>query len=266
MIATSAIVGHVGELVRAVGEQRRRHQLEHRVLRPGHGDSPAAGRAWRTMICVVARLGTRPAAHRGGRHRDPSPPVCSARCQARRHGRSPSWPDEPSADRRARPHAHATTSSLERADGDGRFVQADGPFLEYERTVEHDGDGTIDRGAHPLPRDIPWFGWLFALPIRWTIARRGHDPQRPPSTHRTPWWAPPDRLTPRQLSVLGLLAAASMASAFINTLFTQTVKFAADDFGVGDSGMGIAGAVVRVGIVLALPVADPRRPHRAAPA
>ena len=42
--------------------------------------------------------------------------------------------------------------------------------------------------------------------------------------------------------MLGLLAASSMASAFINTLFTQTVEFAADDFGVGDSGIGIAGA------------------------
>ena len=81
---------------------------------------------------------------------------------------------------------------------------------------------------------------------------------QPAIVHRptdTPAWAPPDRLTPRQLSVLGLLAASSMASAFINTLFTQTVEFAADDFGVGDSGIGIAGAVVRAGIVLVLPVA-----------
>ena len=46
-----------------------------------------------------------------------------------------------------------------------------------------------------------------------------------------------------------------MASAFINTLFTQTVEFAADDFGVSDSGIGVAGAVVRAGIVLVLPLA-----------
>ena len=143
----------------------------------------------------------------------------------------------------------------ERADGAGRFTQEAGPFTEYERLVTHDGDGTIEERTTYRYR-LPWFGWLFALPIRWTIARRGHDPTsgRPP-IHRTPAWAPPDRLTPRQLSVLGLLAASSMASAFINTLFTQTVEFAADDFGVGDSGIGVAGAVVRAGIVFVLPVA-----------
>jgi DHA1 family chloramphenicol resistance protein-like MFS transporter len=69
------------------------------------------------------------------------------------------------------------------------------------------------------------------------------------------WWAPPDRLDPTQVLVLGLLAAASMSAAFVNTLFTQTVNFAADDFGVDNTGIGIAGAVVRVGIVIALPAA-----------
>jgi MFS family permease len=144
----------------------------------------------------------------------------------------------------------------ERVDGDGRFVQDAGPFVHYERTVGHDGDGStiVERTSYRF--FLPWFGWLLALPIRWAIARRGHDPTSDrPLAHRTPAWAPPDRLTPRQLSVLGLLAASSMASAFINTLFTQTVEFAADDFGVGDSGVGIAGAVVRAGIVFVLPVA-----------
>ena len=144
----------------------------------------------------------------------------------------------------------------ERADGDGRFVQESGPFLDYERVVSDGGDGTTIEERTTYRYRLPWFGWLFALPIRWTIARRGHDPasDRPPS-HRTPAWAPPDRLTSRQLSILGLLAASSMASAFINTLFTQTVEFAADDFGVGDTGIGVAGAVVRAGIVVVLPLA-----------
>ena len=55
--------------------------------------------------------------------------------------------------------------------------------------------------------------------------------------------------------MLGLLAAASMSSAFVNTLFTQTVNFAADDFGVSDTGVGVAGSLVRAGIILVLPVA-----------
>lgn len=139
----------------------------------------------------------------------------------------------------------------ERDDGAGRFVQDEGPFVSYERTVQATSQATTERTTYRL--NVPWFGWLFALPVRWSIARRGrvHDTAR----HGTPWWAPPDRLTQRQLTVLGLLAAASMSSAFINTLFTQTVEFAADDFGVGKSGVGVAGAIVRAGIVLVLPVA-----------
>jgi len=141
---------------------------------------------------------------------------------------------------------------LERADGDGRFVQAAGPFTAYERTVRVEGDGaTTERTTYRL--SVPWFGWLFALPVRWSIARRGQHQRATRSG--TPRWAPPDRLTTRQLNVMGLLAAASMSSAFINTLFTQTVEFAADDFGVGSSGVGVAGAIVRAGIVLILPVA-----------
>ena len=104
---------------------------------------------------------------------------------------------------------------------------------------------------------IPWFGWLFRWPVRGVLARRDLGTRS--------WWAPPDRLDPTQVLVLGLLAAASMSAAFVNTLFTQTVNFAADDFGVDNTGIGIAGAFVRVGIVIALPAADPRRPHRTTP-
>ena len=69
-------------------------------------------------------------------------------------------------------------------------------------------------------------------------ARRG-GPRRRCSTS-----APP--------SVLGLLAAASLAVGFLNTLFTQTVNFAADEFGVSAGAQGVAGTVVRLGIVFAI--------------
>lgn len=144
-----------------------------------------------------------------------------------------------------------------RGDRDGTFVQVDGPFDGYGRTVTDEGDHLVERTTYRLL--LPWFGWLFALPVRWAIARRGRPPAAPAGAgqraQRTPWWSPPDRLTQRQLTVLGLLAASSMSSAFINTLFTQTVTFAADDFGVGDTGIGIAGSLVRAGIVIALPAA-----------
>ncbi len=135
----------------------------------------------------------------------------------------------------------------------------EGPFTSYRRelTLVTSDDGDRWRETTRYRWSLPWFAWLFALPVRWAIARRGAAPTHDAHVHAvpTPWWAPPDRLDPRQLTVLGLLAAASMSSAFVNTLFTQTVAFAADDFGVGDTGVGVGGSLVRVGIVLALPFA-----------
>lgn len=130
---------------------------------------------------------------------------------------------------------------------DGRFVQREGPFTTYERTVEPSDDGTTLTDTTSYWLGVPWFWWVFALPVRWTLRRREPGDGRPPG------WAPPDRLTARHAQVLGLLAAASLSAAFVNTLFTQTVNFAADDFGIDKSGQGIAGVIVRCGIVLALP-------------
>jgi MFS family permease len=125
------------------------------------------------------------------------------------------------------------------------FVQREGPFAHYRREVREEDGRLVDRTSYRLA--IPWFRWVFALPVRWSLRSRR------PSTGRPPGWAPPDRLNARQAHVLGLLAAASLSAAFVNTLFTQTVNFAADDFGIDKSGQGIAGVIVRCGIVLALP-------------
>jgi len=127
------------------------------------------------------------------------------------------------------------------------FEQAEGPFRDYRRTVEVRDDRVVDTTTYRL--DIPWFGWLFQWPVRRALRHRSAGHGVPPR------WAPPDRLTPRQVMVLGLLAAVSMPSAFVNTLFTQTVNFAADDFGISEQGQGVAGVIVRCGIVLALPFA-----------
>jgi MFS family permease len=133
----------------------------------------------------------------------------------------------------------------ERPDGPDRWVQAEGPFQEYERTLVVEGDQVIDTTDYRLV--VPWFGWLFRWPIRASL--RHHDP----GDGKQPAWAPPDRLTAHHVMVLGLLAAVSLSSAFVNTLFTQTVNFAADDFGITEQGQSIAGVIVRCGIVIALP-------------
>ena len=65
----------------------------------------------------------------------------------------------------------------------------------------------------------------------------------------------PQALDARQRRVIALLFAATLPSAYVNTVFTQTVAFAAKEFDVGPRGQGFAAAVVRWGIVIALPFA-----------
>lgn len=160
------------------------------------------------------------------------------------------WPDTP--DNREQIDAPRDDLLTEQRSADRTYSQRSGPFTEYSRSVSIDG-GQISETTH-YRLVIPWFGWLFAWPVGMLLGRRGYDPshRRP---HTTPWWAPPDQLSRRQALVLGLLAAASMSSAFTNTLFTQTVKFAADNFGVGNTGVGVAGSLVRAGIVITIPLA-----------
>ena len=129
-------------------------------------------------------------------------------------------------------------------DTDWTFSQQHGPFTSYQRRVTVETGSIVERTTYRL--DVPWFGWLFRPPVRGVLARR--------LSHHG-WWAPPDRMDTTQVLVLGLLAAASMSAAFVNTLFTQTVNFAADEFGVSDTAIGISGAIVRGGILIALPAA-----------
>ncbi len=163
--------------------------------------------------------------------------------------------------RRRWPAAAAATLAAPRYDivaeraHDGGFEQDIGPFAEYERHVRTADGGRVLIESTRYRYVLPWFAWLFALPLRWTIGRR---PRSRPHSSRMIGRAVVDathRLTPRHLLVLGLLAAASMASAFVNTLFTQTVSFAGDDFSVSDGAIGVAGSLVRAGIVLVLPMA-----------
>lgn len=129
--------------------------------------------------------------------------------------------------------------------GSTRFEQLEGPFAAYDRTVTVEDGRVVDRTQYRFV--LPWFGWLFGPAVRRTLQRRRAGGGAPPA------WAPPDRLTPHHVLLLGLLAAASMSGAFVNTLFTQTANFAAAEFGISEGGQGVAGVVVRLGIVIALP-------------
>lgn len=128
------------------------------------------------------------------------------------------------------------------------FEQAAGPFKSYRRDVVTGDNGKV-RETTSYRLSVPWFGFVFALPMRRAIRHRRD------AGAAQPWWSPPDRLNERQVRTLALLAIASSAAAFANTLFTQTANFAADGFGVGDQGQGYGGAAVRIGVLIALPFA-----------
>jgi MFS family permease len=159
------------------------------------------------------------------------------------------WPDDDRHRSALAEPRHGLFS--ERRTDDGSFAQQSGPFAEYERQLAFGHGRIVERTRYRLM--LPWFGWLFALPIRLVIGRRGRHGLE--ATHRRAWWAPPDQMTERHVLVLGLMAATSMASAFTNTVFTQTAQFASEDFGIGDRGYAVASAVVRAGIILAMPIA-----------
>lgn len=65
----------------------------------------------------------------------------------------------------------------------------------------------------------------------------------------------PEPLTSRQKSVLKLLWLACLPAAYVNTVFTQTVAYAATEFNISESGQGFAAAIVRWGVVIAIPLA-----------
>lgn len=58
-----------------------------------------------------------------------------------------------------------------------------------------------------------------------------------------------------ELRVFALLVLATVPFAYVNTLFTQTVSYAADEFGASDRAIGLGAAIVRWGVVLAIPIA-----------
>ena len=138
---------------------------------------------------------------------------------------------------------------LERAAADGStFEAAEGPFTRYRRTVEV--DPPLD-GAHRVRQfvefevEVPYFGWLYQLPLRRHLGRL--VPSEAP-----PWWSPPDRLDVQAARALGCLCALSLVLGYLGTLLTQTMTFAAEEFGADRSAQGVALAFVRADVVLAL--------------
>jgi MFS family permease len=130
---------------------------------------------------------------------------------------------------------------------DGSYRSEVGPFRSYRRTVEierrADGHNEVVSTVE-CALAIPYFGWLFYVPIRAALRRPGAA---------LPWWGPADRLDARASSMLGVLAIASMITGFLGTSMTQTITYASDDFGLhGNRPQTVALAVARLAVFLAI--------------
>ncbi len=80
---------------------------------------------------------------------------------------------------------------LEQQAGDGCFEQREGPLSSYRRAVSTETlpDGRVR--VHQVVEfvlGVPYFSWLFVLPIRRALCTIRPD-------DHSPWWAPPQRMT-----------------------------------------------------------------------
>ena len=83
-----------------------------------------------------------------------------------------SWPaGTPEAQHALRPRVDLVEEVVTSTDSTSTaFAQRDGPFTTYERRVV-DGPKTVDETIR-YRIVIPYFGWLFALPVRGTLRQR----------------------------------------------------------------------------------------------
>ena len=131
------------------------------------------------------------------------------------------------------------------------FIARNGPFDHWRRVVTvappTDGSGRVaitETIEHHLA--VPVWHPLFAIPIRRHL-------RRPPGSRPAhPWWSPPDALSPRAATVLGLLCVFALVGGYLGTLITQTLTYAAGAFDATTADQGMLLAGVRVGVLLSL--------------
>ncbi|MCU1357339.1 MAG: hypothetical protein JWM89_2757 [Acidimicrobiales bacterium] len=144
---------------------------------------------------------------------------------------------------------------LERAEGDGVFGLAEGPFDHYRRTVIVTGSA-----PHRVTETVEWelaipiWGGLFRPLVRRLASRSEapplRDPDAPPAA--APWWSPPARLDARAAAVLSRLCGLSLLAGYLGTIITQTITYASSEFGASTGSQGTTLAGIRFGVLLSL--------------
>ena len=135
--------------------------------------------------------------------------------------------------------------------GSATFDVEEGPFDQYERTVEWtarpDGTAAVTESFR-WRTAIPYWSGLYR-PLAKRALRDGIAPGR------RPWWSTPDRLSARQSTLVATMALHSMVGGAIYAVLTQVLTYASADLGNGSSGQQAnVFAVVRLGVVVTVAV------------
>ena len=254
MIATSAIAGHVGRARTRRRRGGRRHQLEHRVLGARARRPSPVQRADAADDDLVGDRGSvrAPVCSRGAGSRIQRPPVCSAAWPRRRsHGRPASGPTSPTC--AAASSGRATTSSSSAPATTARSTRPTGPFTSYERARSSDAaTATLVETHDATGSSLPWFGWLFALPVALDDrppAATPAAPTTPPRPHAVVGAARPARRPPAH-ACSGCSPRRRCRRRSSTRCSPRPSTSPPTTSASATRGIGVAGAVVRAGIVL----------------
>lgn len=141
--------------------------------------------------------------------------------------------------------------------GSATFAGADGPFRRYRRTIHWDEPGPD--GEHPVVQQVDYsLAIPYWAPLYRPLMRRSLPDGPAPGT--TPWWSTPDRLSPRQSTVVATMCMFNLVAGLLYGLLTQVLTFVSADLGVGTrSEQTTLLAVSRLGVVatiVAMVIAD----------
>jgi MFS family permease len=134
--------------------------------------------------------------------------------------------------------------------GSARFEAAAGPFSRYRRCVEWapgpaPGSVAVTQTVE-WTLAVPYWRWLYGPPVRGALRDGVPKGVRP-------WWSFPNRLSPRQATVVATMALLNVVVGLLFGVLTQVLTFASADIGDGSRSQQAAVlATVRLGTVVTL--------------
>ncbi|NCG40160.1 MAG: MFS transporter [Actinobacteria bacterium] len=132
----------------------------------------------------------------------------------------------------------------------GYYSLLHGPFDSYSRKVDVSvlpENRFIVTEIFNYKLGIPYFGFLFSLPVRRYLRNR-------PITNKQPFWASPERFDVAITTTMATLAIIVMFTGFLSNAPAETHTYAADEFAVDQMSQGVLGAFIRIGTLLAIAV------------